>query len=99
MMRTRSIDLAAYLDLCGIAPDEVRLDERFKVREFRFESSELLRAAVVAFENGSAMVPAKAYVEARARMKALGFRRKDHAAVQNQRRALDGAAAQTMRPT
>jgi hypothetical protein len=95
MMRTRSIDLAAYLHLCGIAPDEVRLDERFKVREFRFETSDLLRAAVVAFEDGTAMVPAKQYIEARAAMKALGPRRKDHRAVENQRRALDSAVAQT----
>ena len=90
-MKTRSIDLAAYLHLCGIEPADFTLDERFKVREFEYTRTPDLQRAVEAFDRG-AMVPAKAYAEARAAMKSLSKR--NGQPIKNQLRAFERARGQ-----
>jgi hypothetical protein len=68
-MRTYSIDLVAYLHLAGIEPDEVNDHrETFRKREFIYKRTPLLGPAIRAFD-ANAMVPVKAFAEARARVK------------------------------
>lgn len=91
-MHTRSVDVAAYLHLNGIDPNEVRFDSAFKVREFRYRARPEVAAAMRAFDNG-AMVPAKAFCEARATMKALRIHSSGRH-VHNLRHALERASDQ-----
>lgn len=70
-MQTRSVDVAAYLHMNGVDPVRVILDQRWKVRQFHYENTEMVRALVRAYDNGG-MVPAKEFAEARSRVKRLG---------------------------
>lgn len=67
-MKTRSVDLAAWLLTQGIEPDEVTFDLRFHVKAFKYHGTNELRAAVKAFRRG-ATVPAIEFVRARNRAK------------------------------
>lgn len=90
------MDLAAYLHLSGMDPDDIEFfDARGgrPTRMFCYRDSEMLRDLVRAFDRG-AMVPARAFAEARAEMKrATGSRR----APENTRAALDDARDQVER--
>jgi hypothetical protein len=74
-MKTRSIDLAAYLHICGVEPESITMDPKYHKREFTYLPSDMLTSAVEAF-NRDAMVPVRAFSEARALMKSKPHDRK-----------------------
>lgn len=88
-MHTRSVDVAAYLLLNGIRPKSTIMDGRYRVREFRYEKTEEVRRLMRLYDEG-ALVPAKAFAEARAQVKVF----KVSQGVGHKRGALDHVKAQ-----
>lgn len=92
-MKTRSIDVAAYLHLCGVEPDRIESHEQTRTSIFVYYETRELQMALENFADG-APVPAIRFAEARAEMKALG---KSSAALEHYHRAVDDVLAQIRR--
>lgn len=91
-MLTANVDIAAYLHLSGVEPKQVTWNNDVQGRMFHYEDTPMLKALMKAFDNG-AMVPVKAFAEARAEMKGRPHDKK----VGNFRKAVSAALHQTRR--
>ena len=92
-MTTRSIDIAAFLHLCGVEPTNIAMIEaEANVREFTYD--DVIAAPLVRAFMNNASVPVRAFAEARATMKGLSPGR--HKATWHQQTAFGRALSQAL---